>query len=234
MTLVRYIIILLPILLTGCASTGQAPSQWACAAAGALIGGAGAAVVDGEEEAALASAAVGAALGYIACNRGEEKPAPAPEPAPKPAPKPAPDPDTDGDGVLDRNDRCPGTARGTPVDSNGCPEIPNLTGVHFNHDKSDITSMGQSILDRAVSVLQNNPHVGINVVGHTDSRGSDEYNQGLSERRAESVRDYLAERGIANGRMKTSGRGESSPITSNETKDGRAQNRRVDITAFQM
>jgi OmpA-OmpF porin, OOP family len=230
MTLVRYVVILLPILLTGCASTGQAPSQWVCAAAGALIAGGGAAAVDGEEEAALASAAIGAALGYIACNHAEEKPAP----APKPAPKPAPDPDTDGDGVLDRNDRCPGTARGTPVDSNGCPEIPNLTGVHFNHDKSEITSMGQSILDRAVSVLENNPHVGIKVVGHTDSQGADEYNQALSERRAESVQRYLAERGIDNSRMNTLGRGESTPVASNETKDGRAQNRRVDITAYQM
>lgn len=231
MKLYRLLAILLPMVLAGCASTGNSPSQWACAAAGALVGGAGAAVADGDEEAAIASAAVGAALGYIACNRGAAKPAPAPEPAPMAAPAPAPD--TDGDGVLDRNDRCPGTARGTPVDADGCPEIPNLSGVHFDHDKAVITPAGQAILNAAVSVLQQNPHVGINIIGHTDSHGSDEYNQRLSERRAESARSYLAERGIGNSRMRTSGRGESEPVASNDTTSGRANNRRVDITAFQ-
>lgn len=234
MKLIRILLILMPMLLAGCASTGKNPSQWACAAAGALIGGAGAAVADGDEEAGLASAAVGAALGYIACNRGEEKMAPKPEPAPAPAPAPEPDPDTDGDGVLDRNDRCPGTAKGTPVDSNGCPEIPSLKGVHFDNDRSEITPAGTKILSQAVSVLRSNPHVGITIVGHTDSRGSDEYNQGLSERRAESVRGFLAERGISNDRMRTEGRGESSPIASNDTSEGRAENRRVEITAFQL
>lgn len=230
----RLLLLMLPLALAGCASTGQNPSQWACAAAGALVGGAGAAAADGEEEAALAGAAIGAALGYIACNRGEEKPAPAPEPKPEPAPAPPPDRDTDGDGVLDRHDRCPGTAKGTPVDDNGCPQIPSLSGVHFEFDKSAITDAGQAILDDAVVVLKRNGHVGIRIVGHTDSRGSDSYNQGLSERRAEVVRRYLAERGIANNRMRSEGRGEAEPVAGNDTDSGRAKNRRVDITAFQL
>ncbi len=234
MKLLRILAIVLPVLLSGCASTGQSPSQWACAAAGALIGGAGAAVADGDEEAGLAGAAVGAALGYVACNMAKEKPVMKPKPAPKPAPVPKPDPDTDGDGVLDKNDRCPGTTKGTPVDSVGCPEIPNLSGVNFNHDKSVITSTGTDILKRGIAVLKANPHVGVNIVGHTDSQGSDEYNQALSERRANSVRAYLIENGIASGRMRTSGRGESEPVADNSTKEGRAMNRRVDLTAFQL
>ena len=228
----RILAVLMPMFLAGCASTGQTPSQWACAAAGAIVGGAGAAIADGDEEAAIASAAVGAALGYIACNRGEAKPEPAP--APEPAPKPMADPDTDGDGVLDKHDKCPGTAQGTPVDSDGCPKIPSLTGVHFDYDKAAITAAGQSILDDAIVVLTRNPHVGVNIVGHTDSRGSDEYNQRLSQQRAESVQNYLAAGGIAKGRMRTAGRGESDPVASNDTDSGRAQNRRVDVTAFQL
>jgi outer membrane protein OmpA-like peptidoglycan-associated protein len=71
----------------------------------------------------------------------------------------------------------------------------------------------------------------MNIVGHTDSKGSDAYNQALSERRAASVREYLASQGLDGSKISTSGRGEADPVASNDTADGRQQNRRVHITA---
>jgi len=232
----RILSLLMVLLLTaGCATTGgRGENQWLCTAAGALIGGGGAAAMDGDVGPAMAGAAVGAALGYLACNEGAPKAEPAPAPAPAPAPQPEPERDTDGDGVLDRNDDCPGTPRGTPVDSHGCPEIPDLQGVHFDFDKSDLTAEGRSILDRGVALLESNTATRVEIVGHTDAVGSDTYNQGLSERRAESVRAYLESKGIAASRLSASGRGESAPIASNDTSEGRAQNRRVELTARPM
>jgi outer membrane protein OmpA-like peptidoglycan-associated protein len=227
-------LLLLVLLASGCATTGgRGENQWLCAAAGALIGGGGAAAMDGDVGPAMASAAVGAALGYLACNQGEPaKPEPAPTPAP--APKPEPEKDTDGDGVLDRSDDCPGTPRGTPVDAHGCPEIPDLQGVNFEFDRADLTAEGKAILDRGAALLEGNPSVRVEIVGHTDSRGSDEYNQRLSERRAGTVRAYLESKGISANRLSASGRGESAPVASNETDEGRAQNRRVELTARPM
>lgn len=223
--------------LSGCATTGGRTDNWICAAAGALISGAGAAAVDGDGGAIAGSAAVGGLLGYLACHEGAAaQPAPAPAPAAAPAPARAPEPekDSDGDGVMDSRDDCPGTPRGTPVDARGCPELPDLRGVHFDFDRSNLTSDGTRILDEAARILNNNPHVRVEIVGHTDSVGSDEYNQGLSERRAEAVRAYLAGQGISNSRMSASGRGESQPAGSNDTSEGRAQNRRVELTARPM
>ena len=220
--------------MTGCATTGDAPNQWMCAAAGALVSGGIAAAADADAGGALAGAAVGAALGYLACNQGAPKPEPKMEPKPAPAPQPEPEKDSDGDGVLDSKDQCPGTPRGTKVDSRGCPEIPDLTGVNFDHDKATLQDSGVRILDQAAAVLNANSHVGVTIVGHTDSTGSDEYNQGLSERRAETVRAYLGSKGIADSRMSASGRGEGSPTASNDTKEGRAANRRVELTAKPM
>ena len=105
-------------------------------------------------------------------------------------------------------------------------------GAHalFNHDKSSLRPEGMRELDdlaaklRAFSSVQS-----INVVGHTDSDGSDAYNQGLSERRAASVKTYLTQQGISGSVISTSGKGESSPAVSNATKEGRQQNRRVEI-----
>jgi len=221
--------------LAGCATTGGPQNQFVCGVAGALVGGGGAALADGDAGAAVAGAAVGALLGYIACNEGPApKAEPAPAPAPAPAPKPEPEKDSDGDGVLDRNDDCPGTPRGTPVDVHGCPEIPDLKGVNFEFDKDALTSEGMSILDHGADLLNSNPAVRVEIVGHTDSMGSDEYNQRLSERRADTVRAYLESKGISANRLSTSGRGESAPIANNDTREGRAENRRVELTARPM
>ncbi len=223
------------LVLSGCATTSGSTNQFLCAAVGALIAGGGVALADGDEEAAVAGAAVGAALGYLACNEGEAAPPP-PEPMPAPAPvsRPEPPKDSDGDGVLDMLDECPNTPLGTPVDHRGCPEIPDLQGVHFDFDKHSLTSEGKSILDTAVRILDNNPHVRVEIVGHTDSTGSDEYNQKLSERRANSVSDYLEKNGISSNRLLATGRGESQSVADNDTRNGRAMNRRVELTAHPM
>jgi len=157
--------------------------------------------------------------------------APAPQPAPAPAPAPVvQDRDSDNDGVVDRLDRCPNTPAGTKVDANGCPEVLMvLTGVNFAYDSSQIDASSVRILDEAVTALNEANSVRIRIVGHTDSRGSEEYNQSLSVRRANAVRDYFVSKGISAARLSTSGEGESRPVASNNTDDGRFQNRRVEL-----
>jgi OOP family OmpA-OmpF porin len=101
--------------------------------------------------------------------------------------------------------------------------------VNFDFDKATIRPDGRSVLDEAIHALNEEPGVHIAVQGHTDSVGTDAYNERLSERRAHAVAVYLAEGGIASGRMSIEGFGESKPVASNETSDGRAQNRRVEF-----
>lgn len=104
-----------------------------------------------------------------------------------------------------------------------------LRGVNFEFDSAQIRPDAQVILDLAAETLSSNPGVAVGVVGHTDSRGADAYNQGLSERRARSVRDYLTRKGVSSSRMTTAGRGESQPTATNDTDAGRAENRRVEL-----
>jgi OOP family OmpA-OmpF porin len=81
----------------------------------------------------------------------------------------------------------------------------------------------------AVDELEANPGVNVEVSGHTDATGADDYNQGLSERRANSVLQYMVSKGIDAGRLTSVGHGESIPVADNGTRDGRAQNRRVEL-----
>ena len=101
--------------------------------------------------------------------------------------------------------------------------------VRFEYDKSDLTAQAKTNLDKLVTVFNEYPDTDILVVGFTDSKGSDEYNQGLSERRASSVVNYLKSKGIASSRLSSMGQGESNPRGDNETDAGRAQNRRVEF-----
>lgn len=102
-----------------------------------------------------------------------------------------------------------------------------LRGINFDFDKANIKPEAEGVLDAAAEVLKENPDVRVRVGGHTDSVGTDEYNQGLSERRAKAVRDYLASHGVDGSRLTAVGYGESQPVADNGTADGRAQNRRV-------
>ena len=101
--------------------------------------------------------------------------------------------------------------------------------VNFGFDSSNLTSAAMANLDKLAEVLKNNPDTNINIYGHTDSKGSDEYNLSLSDRRAAAVKSYLASKGIASSRMIPMGVGEKEPIATNDTDAGRAQNRRVEF-----
>lgn len=139
--------------------------------------------------------------------------------------------DTDGDGVVDEKDRCPGTPLRTRVDGNGCPlsKVIALNGVTFEFDQARLRPDAQTILDDASAILRRYPDMKVEVAGHTDSMGSDSYNQKLSERRAAAVREYFVERGIAPAQMSVRGYGEAEPEVSNETEAGRERNRRVEL-----
>lgn len=154
---------------------------------------------------------------------------PPPPPPPPPPPAPVPDPDSDNDGVIDRQDRCPGTRAGVEVDVNGCEimEEIQLQGVHFESNSDRLVSGAQVVLDEAAATLIKNPGIRVEVAGHTDSDGDNAYNESLSARRAATVRDYLAARGVEMERMTMRGYGETQPIADNNTTEGKAANRRV-------
>jgi OOP family OmpA-OmpF porin len=181
---------------------------------------------------------------------------PEPEPAAVVPPPPPPPADSDGDGVTDDKDRCPGTAAGAPVDATGCeldgdgdgvvdrldkcPNTPkgdkvdangcSLTlklEVQFDNNSATLRPESLSYLDQVAARLNELPSVTGVIEGHTDSNGSAEYNQDLSQRRAKTVRDYLVSKGVASSRLTAEGMGETQPVADNTTTDGRAQNRRV-------
>ncbi|WP_454829695.1 OmpA family protein [Pseudoxanthomonas wuyuanensis] len=160
------------------------------------------------------------------------KAAVAPPPAP-PAPAPScADLDDDGDGVNNCDDKCPGSQAGQTIGPDGCP-VPvsiDLKGVNFDFDKSTLRPDAVSILSEATEILKRYPDLRVEVAGHTDSVGTDAYNQGLSERRAKTVYDYLTSNGVDASRLVgPNGYGESRPIDTNDTAEGRARNRRTEL-----
>lgn len=137
--------------------------------------------------------------------------------------------DSDGDGVPDDEDQCPDTPPGVEVDEVGCSKPVVLEGVHFKFDSAQLTSQAREVLDEVAESLQANPDVEVLIEGYTDSIGSSAYNQRLSQLRAESAMNYLVSQGIEQSRLKAVGYGEKCPIATNATKEGRAQNRRVEL-----
>ncbi|MET0248973.1 MAG: OmpA family protein [Sphingobium sp.] len=103
------------------------------------------------------------------------------------------------------------------------------SGITFAYDRADVQPQFQPTLNDVAGVLAQYPKTYIDVFGHTDSDGADAYNQTLSERRAASVADYLVARGVQSARIATRGFGETQPIASNATEQGKASNRRVEI-----
>lgn len=162
--------------------------------------------------------------------------------------------DRDGDGVYDYQDKCPDVYAKTP---DGCPlpeeaapapvaapapapaPVPaepapapvmiELRGANFDFDKSNIRPDDVANLDQAVATLKEWGEVNVEVAGHTDSIGTEAYNQGLSERRAQAVRNYLVDKGISAERLTVKGYGETRPVADNATAEGRFQNRRVEL-----
>ena len=151
-----------------------------------------------------------------------------------------PIPDTDGDGILDDRDQCieePETVNQFE-DSDGCPdELPEavkqfsgvIEGIFFDSNKATIKDRSGPKLDKAVKVLEEYPSLRLEIRGHTDSRGDADYNRDLSQRRADAVKQYLVEHGIDASRLETRGMGEDVPRESNNTKKGRAKNRRIEF-----
>lgn len=144
--------------------------------------------------------------------------------------------DEDADGVWDEDDLCPGTAPGIEVDPNGCQilfeeeaVVVVLEGVTFETASAELTAAARDILDDVASALVANPDIRVRVSGHTDSTGQRAYNVTLSQDRAASVVTYLATRGVAEDRMESRGFGPDQPVATNDTSEGRAQNRRVEL-----
>lgn len=193
---------------TATASTGNAWYQQpvVCGIAGGLIGGSIGYATSGssdEEEGTALGAVAGSAVGALLC--ADRTPEPVAEPEPMPEPEPEPAPVTEFEPVT--------------LDSE----------VTFAFDSEEIRPGAHQTLDQVATTLRENPNLRVRIEGHTDSVGSAQYNEGLSQRRADSVRDFLASRGIAENRMTTRGFGEERPVATNETDEGRAQNRRVEI-----
>ena len=147
--------------------------------------------------------------------------------------------DEDGDGVKNALDKCPGTPKGVEVDETGCPKAKPLftpekaalvlEGVNFEFNSATLTKESATTLDAVAASLRAWPDVNLEIGGHTDSVGGHDYNMKLSDRRAASVKAYLVDKGVAEGRMTSKGYGMDSPVASNDTDEGRAKNRRVEL-----
>ena len=139
--------------------------------------------------------------------------------------------------MTDDKDRCPSTPSGVQVDEEGCQILFEekaatliLEGVNFETGKAALTPESQTILTGVAESLVANEEIKVQVSGHTDNTGGRALNQRLSRQRAESVRQYLIERGVAADRLTAVGYGPDKPVASNRTAEGRTQNRRVELT----
>jgi OmpA-OmpF porin, OOP family len=148
-----------------------------------------------------------------------------------------PDPDNDNDTFLDKDDKCPNQFGVAP---DGCPKkytnvvvtktkIEIKQTIFFEFNKATIKSVSFALLDEVAQAMKDNPTIKVEIQGHTDSVGNDKNNLRLSQKRAESVKAYLAKQGVDAGRMVPRGYGENVPIADNRTADGRSQNRRVEF-----
>jgi OOP family OmpA-OmpF porin len=134
--------------------------------------------------------------------------------------------DTDSDGVVDASDQCPETPKGDRVGPYGC-SCDVTRQLQFAFGTAALTDADKAALDEMAANLIRLKFIAGTVEGHTDSTGDEAYNQGLSERRAQAVADYLQGKGVAVGRLTAVGFGETQPAADNGTREGRAQNRRV-------
>jgi OOP family OmpA-OmpF porin len=149
-----------------------------------------------------------------------------------------PEPDNDGDTVADLEDQCPNEAGPAGGDKPGCPKKPSLVivtekeikitqQIHFEFDRDIIRKESFPILDEVADVLKKNPKIRIEIQGHTDNKGSPDYNKRLSDRRAASVLKYLTKKGVEASRLVSKGYGMERPMVPNNSDQNRALNRRV-------
>lgn len=211
--------------LAGCATSGPTGGQtsaqlsssssadraWyqhpvVCGLAGGLVGGGIGYATSGdsnEEDATAIGVGVGAAAGALLCADRTPEPAPVPEPEPIPEPEPAPEPEFE--------------------------PVVLSSEVNFAFDSAELLPGASITLDEVAHRLRENTDLRVSIEGHTDSVGNPTYNQDLSLRRAESVKTYLTNQGIDERRMSATGYGLERPVASNDTPEGRAENRRVEI-----
>jgi OOP family OmpA-OmpF porin len=135
--------------------------------------------------------------------------------------------DDDQDGVTNDKDLCPNTPIGQKVDSNGCPISVNLH-INFANDSAEVPSDANPLLEKYADFLKRNTTYSAKIIGYTDNRGSAAYNKKLSQRRAKAVMNALIQRGVSPDQLSAIGMGELNPVASNETAEGRAQNRRIE------
>ncbi len=135
--------------------------------------------------------------------------------------------DSDKDGVVDGLDQCPNTVSGVSVDVNGCAES-IILAIKFEYASSKINEKDSPQLKEYADFMKRNSAYDVTIVGHTDSMGSAEYNQKLSQARADSVKANLVRNGVEASRIKTAGKGEDEPMADNGTAEGRAENRRIE------
>jgi OOP family OmpA-OmpF porin len=136
--------------------------------------------------------------------------------------------DADRDGVADYLDQCPNTPMGATVDARGCWTYAAV--VLFDINSAEVKSEAYPMLNEAVLILKKNPDLNVEIDGHADNTGTAAYNMMLSGKRAEAIKDFLVTRGIDPKRLTTKGFGFTKPAASNDTKEGRAKNRRVEFT----
>jgi outer membrane protein OmpA-like peptidoglycan-associated protein len=205
------IAILLAVTLPGCAAMRQDPHcRWAMPVWGAVAGGTGAGLgvglgSDHASDGEIAGAAVGGtlaggALGWLVGHYICEEKVAEAAPPPPPPPPPV------------------------------HKKVELQADTYFDFNKATLKPEGKEKLDDVVREMKADPRIKALVEGHTDSIGSEAYNQKLSERRANAVADYMESKGIDSSRITTKGWGKTKPVASNKTKEGRAQNRRVEIT----
>jgi OOP family OmpA-OmpF porin len=165
----------------------------------------------------------------------EVKAVPAPVVVPKPEPKPAPvvvapvkvDGDADKDGVKDSMDKCPNTPAGVQVDKDGCTIVANLH-INFDNNSYKIDKASDANVQKFADFLKAAKSYKAEIIGHTDSVGSEASNMKLSQNRANAVKTSLVAKGVPADRVTTVGKGESQPVASNLLKEGRAENRRIE------
>jgi len=155
-----------------------------------------------------------------------------------------PDLDNDQDGFLDPDDACPTAAEtfNSYLDDDGCPdEVPDdlaefagaIPAIQFRADSAQLLRSALPILDKAARALQRYPDLHVEIGGHASSEGDDDYNLQLSRERVDTVREYLITRGVDAERLTARGYGETRPVATNESPEGRRQNRRVEFILFQ-